>query len=226
MTEILLIRHGQASLGAESYDQLSDLGYQQARWLGQHLAQCPQAGNQVPWPLYTGQMARQRQTAEAMAEALALAQACEDAGFDEFDFESVILAYLGANPGYVLPASPSKDELYQLLKAAMCAWARNDLPLAPTQEPWLAFHQRVARAWQRFEQQPGPALLVSSAGVIASILRRVQGLDDQATIDLNLQIRNTSVTRLVHDGAGFRLAGFNELPHLSTEDRAHAVTFA
>ena len=40
MSHITLIRHGQANSQAKdeiSYDQLSDLGRQQARWLGDHL---------------------------------------------------------------------------------------------------------------------------------------------------------------------------------------------
>ena len=37
MSELYLVRHAQASFGAANYDQLSDLGHQQSRWLGDHL---------------------------------------------------------------------------------------------------------------------------------------------------------------------------------------------
>jgi len=40
MGEIILVRHGQANSGArdeESYDKLSELGHQQAGWLGDYL---------------------------------------------------------------------------------------------------------------------------------------------------------------------------------------------
>lgn len=40
MTHITLIRHGQANTEARdevSYDRLSELGHQQAAWLGAHL---------------------------------------------------------------------------------------------------------------------------------------------------------------------------------------------
>ncbi|HGG64496.1 MAG TPA: histidine phosphatase family protein, partial [Rhodobacteraceae bacterium] len=40
MVELTLIRHGQAQTGARdeaSYDSLSDLGHQQAQWLGETL---------------------------------------------------------------------------------------------------------------------------------------------------------------------------------------------
>ena len=36
---IYFVRHGQASLGAQNYDQLSDLGYAQAEQLGLYFQQ-------------------------------------------------------------------------------------------------------------------------------------------------------------------------------------------
>ncbi|MFP3608465.1 histidine phosphatase family protein, partial [Paraburkholderia sp. SIMBA_053] len=38
MAELYLVRHGQASLGADDYDQLSDAGEQQGIWLGEYFA--------------------------------------------------------------------------------------------------------------------------------------------------------------------------------------------
>ena len=38
MSELFLIRHAQASFGAENYDQLSELGHRQSRWLGEYLS--------------------------------------------------------------------------------------------------------------------------------------------------------------------------------------------
>ena len=39
MAELFLVRHGQASFGADDYDQLSGLGEQQSFWLGQYFAE-------------------------------------------------------------------------------------------------------------------------------------------------------------------------------------------
>ncbi|MGK0529545.1 MAG: broad specificity phosphatase PhoE, partial [Alteromonadales bacterium] len=36
MTDIYLVRHGQASFGKANYDKLSELGGQQAIWLGDY----------------------------------------------------------------------------------------------------------------------------------------------------------------------------------------------
>ena len=38
MTQLVLIRHGQASFGAANYDRLSETGERQARLVGRHLA--------------------------------------------------------------------------------------------------------------------------------------------------------------------------------------------
>ena len=38
MSLVYLVRHAQASFGARDYDRLSELGRQQARWLGDYFA--------------------------------------------------------------------------------------------------------------------------------------------------------------------------------------------
>jgi len=36
MSEIFLVRHAQASFGTDNYDELSDIGWQQSRLLGEY----------------------------------------------------------------------------------------------------------------------------------------------------------------------------------------------
>lgn len=225
MTDILLIRHGQASLGGDNYDQLSPLGEMQAQWLADHLATRALPG---PVSLWSGAMARQHQTAAPILAQLSLNQPVEDAGFNEYDFEAVVMAYLTVTPGYPLPPQPSADDLYQLLRLAVQAWAEDKLPLTEAQERWAQFHERVALAWQRLvESTQGTRLVVTSGGVIASVVKHLQGLSDTDTIDLNLRIRNASVTRIAQTAQGdYRVAEFNGMAHMETEDRAHAITFA
>ena len=47
MRELLLIRHGQASFSADDYDQLSLIGEQQSSLLGEWLATCSPAPDEV-----------------------------------------------------------------------------------------------------------------------------------------------------------------------------------
>ena len=61
MSQVLLVRHGQASWGSDDYDVLSDLGERQSRMLGEALA----ARGVVPDLVVRGAMRRHRQTAES-----------------------------------------------------------------------------------------------------------------------------------------------------------------
>ena len=88
MALITLIRHGQASFGAANYDQLSTLGYVQAKHLGNLFAQQQQQFNQV----WMGAMARHRQTAESCLTAASMDHALNvHAGLNEFDHEQVLM---------------------------------------------------------------------------------------------------------------------------------------
>ncbi|BFM12329.1 histidine phosphatase family protein [Simiduia litorea] len=226
MTEVLLVRHGQASLGGPSYDQLSTLGYQQAQWLADYLHAQHQLNPKAAM-VVSGGMKRQQQTAEPILGHLGHTSALEQSGFKEFDFESVVMSYLELNPGYPLADKPTSNDLYRLLSAAMETWAESGLKLHAHQESWLDFHHRVAQAWAELQPlKDGRSIIVTSAGVIASILRQLLRLDNRATIQLNLQIKNSSVTRLHYDGSHYHLSGFNSVSHLEHPERLHAITSA
>ena len=86
MSQLFLVRHGQASFGAVNYDQLSTQGYQQARWLGEHFADMGIRFSQV----VAGDLARQQQTAqEILAAAGQSVSIRTDSGFNEFDFHTL-----------------------------------------------------------------------------------------------------------------------------------------
>ena len=62
MAKLFVVRHGQASFGAEDYDALSDLGRQQARWLGDYFAE---RGIRFQRAM-SGSLKRQRDTAREL----------------------------------------------------------------------------------------------------------------------------------------------------------------
>ena len=62
MADLIVIRRGQASSGAQNYDFLSELGHRQAVALGQRLA----ALEIVPVGFVTGDMRRQCYTMEGL----------------------------------------------------------------------------------------------------------------------------------------------------------------
>ena len=66
MASIYLIRHGQASLGADDYDNLSPLGQQQAQRLGEYLA----GKGIAPQSVFIGSLRRHAQTWAGIAEGM------------------------------------------------------------------------------------------------------------------------------------------------------------
>lgn len=92
MTEILAIRHAQASFDADDYDQLSPLGEDQALRLGRWLAADRDIGFDA---VVVGAMRRHQQTLAGIEQAFAeagrtLPEAEIDAGFNEFDHGAVL----------------------------------------------------------------------------------------------------------------------------------------
>ena len=86
MSTIYLIRHGQASFGAENYDCLSDLGIKQSRILGQSLNRI----NRRFHAIYQGSLKRHIQTADEVLRCFSEAGhhppkpiICDD--FNEYD---------------------------------------------------------------------------------------------------------------------------------------------
>ena len=62
MSELVFVRHGQASFGQKSYDKLSELGIEQARILAQHW----QALGEEFDHIYAGSLLRQQETAREL----------------------------------------------------------------------------------------------------------------------------------------------------------------
>jgi broad specificity phosphatase PhoE len=221
MGVVLLVRHGQASFGADDYDVLSETGWEQARLLGGWLA----ARGVAPDVVVRGGMRRHRETAEAMATGAAAAgsswsAAVEvDPGWDEFDHLGVIAALDDVAPAGGL----DRRAFQQAFERATARWtAAGDDAAYP--EPWPAFVGRVLASLARAGDAAGPGgtvLVVSSGGPIAAACAALVDPDgDDAAAYARLWSRfntvtvNSSMTRVVVGSTGRRLLTFNEHPHL------------
>ncbi len=223
MSRLLLIRHGQASLGQANYDQLSALGRQQSRWLGEYLA----AQDVRPTKLLMGELTRHRETAEALCEGLG--QPCEFkaiSAWNEFDFYAILKAYLAQHPQQKL-LNPQPKDFFALLRKAIKLWSDDQLN-GPIPETWQDFECRVANALSSLQTEAEQPLtvVVSSGGAIAMALKHILRLDNDAMIDLNLQTRNTALTECHLSPRRIVLSSFNTVPHLDTPDRRQQITFA
>ncbi len=229
MPTLHLVRHGQASFGAEDYDQLSALGARQCHALGQH---CAERGLRFAGVL-RGSLRRHQQSLAAFAEGYGegfreLPQALEWPGLNEYDSEALIRAI---HPGPL--AKPDTPEVYRahfrLLRDALTAWMQGrSKPLGmPAYVDWVA---GVTGALDHVRQQHGAdanaqVLVLSSGGPISTAVGHVLGTTPETTIELNLRLRNSSVTELAFTPKRHMLSTFNHVPHLDQPDRADWITY-
>lgn len=215
MSHITLIRHGQANSLAQdeaSYDQLSPLGHQQSAWLGAHLRDT----HQHHLRLYTGTLRRHRETATAMDTGLT---PTEDARLNELEYFTLATA-LRDEHGVPLPEGPGDFTTH--LPRVFAAWQNDALQGAP--EAFSAFEARVKGALEDIANGDGPALVVTSGGLISMAMRQHLGLSIEAMANVALSIMNTSIHRLHTIGGTWAPVMFNAIPHLESPDRHHAQT--
>lgn len=222
MSFVYLVRHAQASFGADNYDQLSALGHTQSRWLGEHFAERGVSFRRV----VAGTLVRQQDTARGILEGMGQAGVAIEthAGLNEYSGEALYSAYTGGGD----PREGQRGDYrayWRTFRAAMRAWADGTLEGVP--ETWDAFGARMrdALAWACADAGRDDAvLLVSSGGAICRALVDLLGAPGHVAIELNLQFRNTAFCELISGSSGLRLVSVNTLPHLETPSRRHAIT--
>lgn len=218
MALITLIRHGQASFGAANYDQLSTLGYVQAKHLGALFAQQQQQFDQV----WMGAMARHRQTAESCLNTAGfLLNPTIHAGLNEFDHEEVLMKLdiaLYPNQQTLMQAIATTDNpkktLGKLFADAMQRWQSGEYDGDYT-ETWPQFQARSINALHEIATQSADqhSVVFSSGGVISVIAQHLMGLNDAATFQLNWALVNCGITQIRSDGDNHSILSINEHNH-------------
>ena len=222
MGNLYLVRHGQASFGADDYDMLSPLGHQQAVRLGEYFKSKGIAFDAA----LTGTLQRQISTHEGICQGMGMTpQTLQWPGLNEYDSQAVI-ATVHAGP----LEKPNTPELYRhhfrLLKEGLQKWM-NGATRPEGMPTYPDFLQGVTSALDHIRQHcTGNVLLVSSGGPIATAVGHVLGCPPQATIELNLRIRNASVTEFAFTPKRHMLVTYNTLPHLNEPEHAQWITYA
>ena len=231
MGTLYLVRHGQASLGAADYDQLSALGHQQAVRLGEYWRE---RGLQFDTVL-TGTLRRHTQTFHGIAEGLqgsaiagTLHEPLQLPGLNEYDSHALMRA-LHAGP-LPRPDTPERFRQYfRLLCDALAQWMGG--VISPENMPsWDEFSNGVHAALEQVRRDHAGkgqnVLLVSSGGPIAAAVGQVLGTAPEVTIALNMRIRNSAVTEFSVSPRRLMLQTFNSLAHLDAPEFAGWVTHA
>jgi broad specificity phosphatase PhoE len=216
MTDLTLIRHGQANSGARdeaSYDRLSDRGHRQARWLGAHLAPLGRFDRVI-----SGTLRRQRETAAGLNPGDWPHDT--DPRLNELDYFGLSHA-LRDNHGVPFPDNPASFAAH--VPQVLDLWRSGGQPAGL--ETYADFRARIMAALHDAAAGPGRPLLVTSTGVIATLTAIALDLDTAAKSRMFLAVAHTSVHRFALRGDALHLVQFGATPHLDTADRAADRTF-
>lgn len=219
MGAVYLVRHGQASFGAEDYDRLSERGAEQAALAGAELRRREVTFSQAR----TGSLSRQVKTAEIALAGLGSAPAAkEDPRWNEYDHVAIAEHHAGG-AGQV-GADP---RAYQaVLDAALTSWVEAG-DGSPCAETWPAFLARVRGALEDVVAALGKgehAVVFTSGGVIAAVCGALMGAPEAGLLKLNRVTVNAGITKLVSGRGGLTLLSFNEHPHFEA-DAAKLLTY-
>ena len=222
MGQLYLVRHGQASLGAADYDQLSPLGLQQSHRLGEHW----QAQGLTFDAVITGALKRHAQTLAGIQQGMGTRHEAQVwQGLNEYDSEALIRAI---QPGeLVKPTTPEGyKQHFRLLRDGLTQWMAG--VVNPQGMPsYTEFAKGVTSALDHIRQQhEGNVLLVSSGGPIATAVAHVLRVSPETSIELNMRLRNSAVSEFSFNAKRHSLIAFNSVPHLETPSHKDWVTFA
>lgn len=225
MTTIYLVRHGQASFGAESYDKLSPNGELQAKILGQYFDKILK---EEPY-VVAGSMQRHQQTANfALAECFPEAQIVTDSAWNEFNHQQVFAQYDPRfNEPHLLKQEVAKESsprayLAKIFEGAIERWTGGEFH-HEYDEAWPDFKNRVENALQNLcdelaKTKPRYAVVFTSGGVISVVAGKLLELSPNKTFALNWAIANTSLTTLRLVGNEPQLLSLNEHHFIKAED--------
>jgi broad specificity phosphatase PhoE len=220
MATIYLIRHGQASFGAENYDKLSELGCRQAAVVGEYFRD---SGVQFD-AVYSGDLSRQRETARlAIASQSKEVPHHIDARFNEIQNDAQ-LKYLMPEVVKINPTiqalvekglSSSKD--YQKVIDAVFNYWVSPACEDPRIQSWADFSGGTRQAIADIIRDQGGGKTIgifTSGGTLATIVAQVLGLDGAQTYQFYEPILNCSVTQLFYSRSRISLSYFNDCSFL------------
>ena len=230
MSQIILVRHGQASFLVGDYDKLCANGQVQSRLLGEYWSRRAVLFSRA----YSGPRARHLDTAQIVAEAyrgsgVVFPEMTVMDEFDEYHAEPVMQACLtqllprnaeinALHHAYTEAAEPAEQHrtFQKLFEAVITKWVAGEVAAdgIPT---WDQFCLRVGQGVTqvvRSTPSAASAVVFTSAGPIGAAMRRALHLSASDTLQLTWMSRNASFSTFLASGERFTLSAFNAHPHL------------
>ena len=230
MSQLILVRHGQAAAFQQESDRLTELGRRQAEQLGRYWATRGVLFDEV----YVGTLNRQVETERLVAEAYRAAGVAWPAaqtrpGWNEYDAGSIM--------GELGPALEAREPRYaslvadfrahaqdrdrnryfqRMFETLMDAWVRGELG-ADGVESFAAFHARVSAARAEILSAEGSrrVAVFTSGGPIGACVQLALEAPPPMTMRLNWRVKNGSLTEMTFSGVNrMSLDSFNTTGHL------------
>lgn len=215
MGSLLLVRHGQASFGAEHYDVLSATGRAQA----ERVAQAIGARGPRPARIVSGGLRRQIDTAAPLATATGLDVEIDER-WNEYDAGDILTCH-SSSPARAErttgdePVVSARD-FQAVLDRALADWIAAG-GRSPTGEPFPAFAARADGALRdaaAATPRGGTTVVVTSGGVIGAVCNALLGGEPRRMIALNRVAINAALSKVIVGRTGMTLVSFNEHGHL------------
>lgn len=229
MGAIYLIRHGQASFGKTEYDDLSEMGAEQSRLLGEALrGRLPQVD-----AAFCGTQRRHRQTAEACLRAYGCAGTPQESvDLNEYDHDEIVERY---EPRYAdrqamfeeLSKTGNLRRAFQeMFTKAVARWVSGQHD-TDYRESWPTFRSRAIRALDHIVQSVGgskTALVFTSGGPISAITQTLLRIPDAYAFQINWTLVNCGVSKVIYSERGKYLLTLNEHAHFEG-NRREMITY-
>jgi broad specificity phosphatase PhoE len=217
MAKLYLVRHAQASFGAENYDKLSELGLKQSTYIPAHFSDDPT----IKRILYRGSMIRHQETTEYSFAGLT---PIIHPGLNEFDHMDVLTVYQPhindkeKMMEIVMQQKDPKQFIEDEFKNAMLRWMDEE-GATSYKETFRDFKARVIASIQNIitaarKEKQKEVIAVTSGGVISLYMTILLDMPQIKMTDLNQHIANTSVTSLLFNDKKVTLSYYNNFSHL------------
>ena len=220
MANLLIVRHGQASFGAENYDQLSPLGQRQADLTGEFLRHMGTRFSAA----YSGDLSRQRETGQRVLDQLEQApELIIDPRFNEVQTDQQIevmmplLIQRDARFADLVAAMDTDTKSFQkIIETVFNYWVSPECNVSGIQS-WQDYHGGVVSAFESAMASAASGTdtaIFTSGGTIATIVGHVLKLTSDRVYEFYEPVFNCSITRIIFNSRKCSLSTFNDVGHL------------
>ncbi len=221
MSILHLIRHGQASFGADDYDNLSPKGIEQSIALGKALSEKESKFDHV----IVGPHRRHIQTFEGIKQGYKFAELPDPVIDDRFAENQLmeiaqhfIPQILNTNKStneifHEVPEEDRHDKFLKLFQVVAKKWMNEELDLSePDFEGFSVFRARIANTLKSIQEQTtdkSDIMVVTSGGAISGFYAEATECSQEEIMKLNFGLKNVSISEFLVTTERFTLKAFN-----------------